>query len=131
MIVESIERATTEHVVFFLLTAWLDWRVRGAAEDELRGQIGHLPLTGPWDVKHRLRILRDRHDAISGESQTRAVADEAREVLHAANARLEWLRARAQGHAQRGARLKDRQGFDAPFRRAAPADLSTRQRVYR
>lgn len=90
MITRAIELAQTEHIVLFLLTAYVETleyyeRTRVALPEQVR----HLPLAGKADVDGRLRSLRallDQHDASARDA--RRVVEEAIDIFAAACRRL-------------------------------------------
>ncbi|MGZ5094423.1 MAG: hypothetical protein ACXWCY_20470 [Burkholderiales bacterium] len=90
-ITEAIKTADTEHVVYFLLTAYvetLDYY------DPLRSclpeHVKRLPMTGMSDVSERLRALRTAIGKYA-QSQARLLIEEVVEVFGAALQRLRAL----------------------------------------
>lgn len=90
-ITEAIKTADTEHVVYFLLTAYvetLDYY------DPLRSclpeHVKRLPMAGLSDVAQRLRALRTTIEHYA-QSQARLLIEEVLEVFSAALQRLRAL----------------------------------------
>jgi hypothetical protein len=86
MISNAIKLAQNEHVVYFLLTSYLDARSRDREGSALPEYVKRLPIAGRTDVDERLRVLSQ---ACRGEAADRAnvspVLSEAAEVLLAAS----------------------------------------------
>jgi hypothetical protein len=90
MIIDAIKNAETEHVVFFLLTAYLE------AVDYLDSRFGlpapvkRLPVSHRNDVRNRARVLHRALNA-AGAAEGRALIEEAAGVFNAAWQRLAIL----------------------------------------
>src|SRR5215212_5996364 len=103
----AIEFAQTEHIVCFLLTAYVE--TLGYYETTrlaLPEQIRHLPLAGKADVDGRLRILRallERRDATARDA--RGVTEEAIDIFAAACRRLNVIDALTTNRAQSAAMM--------------------------
>ena len=86
MISNAIKLARNEHVVYFLLTSYLDARSRDREGSGLPEYVKRLPIAGRTDVDERLRVV---NQACRNEAADRAtvppVLSEAAEVLLAAS----------------------------------------------
>jgi hypothetical protein len=95
-ITDALTQARTEHVIFFLLTAyaeslgWYDPRRSGVP-----GRVTRLPIAGRVDVVERLYVLRQVLEAHVRESEIRVLIEEAFEVFSAASRRLKFLQSAA------------------------------------
>jgi hypothetical protein len=102
MITDAIRQAQTDHVVYFLLTAYVEslgWF--DPPKSAFPADVTRLPVAGLSDVVQRLNALRDALQAYVLEpSRIRSVAEEAIDIFSAASQRLKSL-----GNAvQRGSR---------------------------
>jgi hypothetical protein len=90
-ITEAIKTADTEHVVYFLLTAYVETL---HYYDPLRAclpeHVKHLPMTGMSDISERLRAVRSAAEQ-HAEPQARLLMGEVLEVFSAALQRLSEL----------------------------------------
>jgi hypothetical protein len=90
MITDAIKLAPSEHVVYFLLTAYVETLgyvdLYGIPEDVKR-----LPISGKPDVSERLDIMRDVLDGPQSTTTVKAVIEEAVDVFGAASEQLERL----------------------------------------
>ena len=86
-IIEAINRAETEHAVYFLLTAYLESLWHSDKATGLRGSLRKLPIDGHNDVQERARVLSQ--DACTGHG---AIVSEAAEIFRAASERLHGAR---------------------------------------
>jgi hypothetical protein len=90
MITDAIKLAPSEHVVYFLLTAYVETLgyvdLYGIPEDVKR-----LPISGKPDVSERLDIMRDVLDGPQSTTTVKAVIEEAVDVFGAASEQLEKL----------------------------------------
>ena len=91
MISNAIRLAQNEHVVYFLLTSYLD--VRGGARDgaDLPPQVKRLPIRGEADVHQRLRVLSASSGSEAADANASPIVEEAAEVLRAASERIASL----------------------------------------
>ena len=90
-ITDAITKADTEHVVYFLLTAYVETlHYYDPLRSSLPEHVKRLPMAGISDVSKRLRALRNyiKHYA---HSQARVLIDEVLEVFSAAVTRLKTL----------------------------------------
>ena len=90
MITDAIKLAPSEHVVYFLLTAYVETLghidLYGIPEDVKR-----LPISGKPDVSERLDIMRDVLHGPPSTTTVKAVIEEAVDVFGAASEQLERL----------------------------------------
>ena len=90
MITDAIKLAPSEHVVYFLLTAYVETLgyidLYGIPEDVKR-----LPISGKPDVSERLDIMRDVLHRPQSTMTVKAVIEEAVDVFGAASEQLERL----------------------------------------
>jgi hypothetical protein len=102
IIIEAIRRARTEHVVYFLLSAWLETlvhtgRARALPEDAVR-----LPVREGREVPHRLHLIRERLACEKDIAPQRArVLEDAARAFAVAREKLRDLRVRAAYRRQR------------------------------
>jgi hypothetical protein len=93
LITDALGLAKNEHVVLFLLTAYVD--ALHCYEENLSAlhpQVTGLPLTGRADVAARLRVLRETQKPDENNAGTvSALAQEAIDVFVAASRRLNVL----------------------------------------
>ena len=92
-IVNAIRLAHTEHVVYFLLTAYVETLDHhDSVRSSLPAPVKRLPMAGKIDVVERLRALRDAAVAHAQSAcNVRVVIQEAVEVFSAAVQRLRTL----------------------------------------
>ena len=89
MLNDAIKLAETEHVVYFLLTSYVDTL---DFYDPIPARAKRLPMAGKADVLERLRILRNLREAhTQSGSIAHAVIEEAVDVFSAALQRLAAL----------------------------------------
>ena len=89
---EAIERADSEHVVTFLLAAYIETlHFYDGTRRALPAQVKYLPLAGKSDVIRRLQLLRGTLDACVDDRASRPIIEEAIEVFAAACSRLRVL----------------------------------------
>jgi len=96
MLTDAIKHAETEHVVYFLLTAYVE--TLGYADSYgVPEQVKRLAIRSKRDVRQRLGVMRDILEIpLHAHPHTRQVIEEAADVFDAASDRLLNL--------QRGAR---------------------------
>ena len=90
-ITDAIRTADTEHVVYFLLTAYIETLhyydpLRSALPEDVK----RLPMSGLSDVAERLRALRAATERYA-HSQVRLLIEEVVEVFRAALQRIRAL----------------------------------------
>jgi hypothetical protein len=106
-IIEALGRADTDHIVYFLLTAYaesLSWYDPPGACFPAR--VTRLPVASVDDVSERVHALKNAHDSqIARPSRARLILEEAIDVFDTASRRLKFLASRASGLA-RGARIR-------------------------
>ena len=86
MISNAIKLARNEHVVYFLLTSYLDARSRDRDGSALPEYVKRLPIAGRTDVDERLRALSQAcRGAAADRANVSPVLSEAAEVLLAAS----------------------------------------------
>jgi hypothetical protein len=93
LITHALDLAKSEHVVLFLLTAYVD-TLHYYEENlsALHPQVTGLPLTGRADVAARLRVLRDAQHRGDGHARAvPALVQEVIDVFAAASRRLNIL----------------------------------------
>lgn len=89
MIADAIAEATTEHEVYFLLTAYLESVRYGDQHGLLPDDLTRLPLAGPVDVENRLQHLWQDHACLPQAShRTYTLMREACNVMGRAYERL-------------------------------------------
>ena len=103
MIANAIKKARTEHVVYFLLTSYMEARACGDEHTDLPDEVTRFPIAGETDVGGRLHALQQ---SVQGKNETPPVVEEAVRVFSAAAEQLMWL--------------------NRPLR----ADLATREQVF-
>ena len=94
---EVIREATSEHEVYFLLTAYVEAVRHGDLLSSLPGQVRELPLTGLDDVRTRVDGLRAELGS-TRNTRTRVIVAESTEIFSEALNRLqclEWEKRRA------------------------------------
>jgi hypothetical protein len=90
-ITDAITTADTEHVVYFLLTAYVETlHYYDPLRSSLPEHVKRLPMAGISDVAERLRALRTSIEQYA-QSQARLLIEEALEVFSAALQRLKAL----------------------------------------
>ena len=96
IIVDAIRRASTEHVVYFLLSAWLETLVHTGRARALPAEAARLPVQGSVDVRRRLRIIREKLASDNDMAPQRVrVLEDAASALGAARVKLSYLWVRA------------------------------------
>ena len=103
MIADALNRAATDHVVYFLLTSYVDARIRDDMRGDIPDEVKLFPIAAIGDVQKRLEALERVRD---NRKTADALILEALHVFSAAAAKLTRL--------------------DRP----APATLTTRKRVF-
>ena len=96
IIVDAIRRARTEHVVYFLLSAWLETLAHTGRARVLPDEAARMPVRSSVDVTRRLRLIREKLASDHEISPQRArVLEDAACALHAARIKLSdlWVRA--------------------------------------
>lgn len=113
MISDVMHRASSEHEIFFLLTAYVESLRYSDIPGALPEHLTRLPLSGTGDVHRRRNALRTELNTVTAEhtGKRRAILLEAANVLGAALERLEWL--------QQEACLPSRRSGLRPSRQAA------------
>jgi hypothetical protein len=90
-ITDAITTADTEHVVYFLLTAYVETlHYYDPLRSSLPEHVKRLPMAGISDVADRLRALRGSIERYA-QSQARLLIEEVLEVFSAALQRLKAL----------------------------------------
>jgi hypothetical protein len=89
MITDAIKQAPSEHVVYFLLTAYVE--TLGCVDLGIPEDVKRLPISGKPDVHERLGIMRDVLNRPRGVNTEKAVVEEAVDVFGAASEQLERL----------------------------------------
>jgi hypothetical protein len=85
IITDAIKCADTEHVVYFLLTAYVETLdYYEPARSVVPPQVKRLPMVGKADVFERLRALRGALLNGRAESRARHIFDEAIDIFTAA-----------------------------------------------
>ena len=102
MIADVMNRAPTDHIVYFLLTSYVHACACADKHGQIPGVVKRFPIAGVADIEERLNVLRHLPD----RKPTHAVVSEMVDVFNAAAAKLEWTA------------------------RPAPAETSTRRRVF-
>ena len=93
-ITEAIELATTEHVIHFLLTAYVETlHYYDTTRAVVPANVQSLPLTGKPDVNKRLHVLRGTLTACCDNADARLAIEEGIDVFTAACSRLRALEA--------------------------------------
>ena len=99
IITEALNQAYTDHVVYFLLTAYVEslaWY--DTARWYLPPAVTRLPICGVMDVGERLSALRCVAAALSGDTAgRRSLLQEALDVFSVASQRLKALRGATPG----------------------------------
>jgi hypothetical protein len=90
MLTTAIELAETDHVIYFLLTAYVDTLdYYDPPRSFLSAHVRRLPITGQSDVSERLRILRDTLKShVEDNPGVGVIIEEAIDVFSAASQRL-------------------------------------------
>lgn len=89
MITDAIRQAQTEHVVYFLLTAYVESRAHDDESGGLPAEVKRLPIAGNGDLAQRVLALSAASAMSAPDSDsTSAMTREALEVLTAASQRL-------------------------------------------
>jgi hypothetical protein len=80
IIIDAIRRARTEHVVYFLLSAWLETLQYTGRARAFPAGVTVLPVRDDRDVIHRLRLIRRKlaSDADTPPRRRRVLEDAAR-----------------------------------------------------
>src|SRR5262245_53689021 len=90
-IADAIRAAESEHVVLFLLTAYLEsLSVFGDTPGSIPASVRHLPLVGKSDVEDRIALLRALVHA-GAASHEQAGHEETLDVLVAASKQLHLM----------------------------------------
>jgi hypothetical protein len=90
-ITEAIKTADTEHVVYFLLTAYVETlQYYDPLRSCLPEHVKRLPMAGMSDVSERLRAVRSASEQ-NAQSEARTLIEEVFEVFSAAFQRLSAL----------------------------------------
>jgi hypothetical protein len=89
MITDAIKQAPSEHVVYFLLTAYVE--TLGYVDLGIPEDVKRLPISGRPDVHERLGIMRDVLEKPRGTQTRKAVVEEAVDVFGAASEQLAKL----------------------------------------
>jgi hypothetical protein len=89
MITDAIKQAPSEHVVYFLLTAYVE--TLGYVDLGIPEDVKRLPISGRPDVHERLGIMRDVLERPRGMQTRKAVVEEAVDVFGAASEQLAKL----------------------------------------
>ncbi|MPZ43683.1 MAG: hypothetical protein GEV05_09815 [Betaproteobacteria bacterium] len=91
MIIEAISTADTEHVVSFLLTAYVETLEYYDSEQcLLSAEVKRLPIRGMPDISHRVCVLDGAIDR-SAQRQSPSLIQEAVDVFGSALQRLQHL----------------------------------------
>ena len=93
VLTEAIRTAKTEHVVYFLLAAYVETLdYFDPLRSSLPESVKKLPIDGKADVVERLRALRAvAYEHAHGETRSRLLLDEAADVFTSASQRLRAL----------------------------------------
>ena len=112
MIIEAIETAKTNHVVYFLLAAYVETLgFYDSSRSGLPARVKNLPVRGRADVRERLRALRGLvANSTDCPRDVRRVVDEAVVVFATAASRLSALERPQQCHEP----VKDDSGRQSP-----------------
>jgi hypothetical protein len=99
IIVDAIRRARTEHVVYFLLSAWLETLVHTGRARALPADAARLPVREGREVPRRLHLIREKLACEKDLTprRTRVLEDAAR-AFAVARDKLRDLRASAAHH---------------------------------
>jgi hypothetical protein len=125
-IIEALRRADTDHIVYFLLTAYaesLSWYDLPGSRFPAR--VTRLPVASVDDVSERVNALKNAQESqVPRPSRARVILEEAIDVFDTASRRLKFLARRASGLA-RGARAeRARDHMRAPLPHPQPRDES-------
>lgn len=95
LINDAIREASTEHEIFFLLTAYVEAVGYCDKLQLLPGEMRDLPLAGASDVKARVHALQQRLQSVASGSDiaARSTMGEALEIFNTALRRLGSLQA--------------------------------------
>jgi hypothetical protein len=94
IIIDALKLAKTEHVVYFLLTAYIETvGHRGATARVLPKEARRMPVRDADDVARRLRVLRGKRGGFKARRNAKAI-DEVVSAFSAAAERLRALGAR-------------------------------------
>ena len=93
MITDAIETAQTQHVIYFLLTAYVETLgFYDPPRSLLPPVVNRLPVSGNSDVTERLRVLRETLDSnVRDISSVRVLIQEAIDLFDTASHRLRIL----------------------------------------
>jgi hypothetical protein len=93
MLNDAIRTAQTEHVIYFLLTAYVETLdYYDPPRSCLPSCVNRLPIVGNGDVTERLRALRETLDSnVQDSSDVRAILQEALDLFDTAWQRLQAL----------------------------------------
>jgi hypothetical protein len=107
-LIEALRRADTDHIVYFLLTAYaesLSWYDPPGSCFPAR--VTRLPVASVDDVSERVNALKNaRESQVPRPSRARVILEEAIDVFDTASQRLKLLASRASGLA-RGVRTRE------------------------
>lgn len=97
MISNAIKLAQNEHVVYFLLTSYLEARGSGHHGSALPARVKRLPIAGKTDVHERLRALSEACGTeVADHASLSPIFKEAVDVLSAASERIASLQSSEQ-----------------------------------
>ena len=90
-ITDAVKQANTEHVVYFLLTAYLE-ALGYTGRASVPPPVQHLPVVNTTDVHERLDVLREALDSPApSRPDVRPMIEEAADLFSAASEQLENL----------------------------------------
>ena len=89
MITDAIKQAPSEHVVYFLLTAYVE--TLGYVDLGIPEDVKRLPISGKPDVHERLGMMRDVLKSPRDINAEKGIVEEAVDVFGAASEQLERL----------------------------------------
>ena len=113
IIIDALKLASTEHVVYFLLTAYVETvEHRGPAARALPKEAKRMPVRDADDVVRRLQALRSKRPATHAPREAKIVD----EVIAAFSAAAEKLRALGARISAPGVRACVRYSLVAPLR---------------
>lgn len=88
IIIDALKLAASEHIVYFLLTAYVETvEHRGVAARAVPEDAKRMPVRDAGDVMHRLSLLRSRRAATTAPREARMI-DEVAAAFSAAADRL-------------------------------------------
>lgn len=118
MIADVMNRAPTDHIVYFLLTSYVHARACADTRGQIPSVVKRFPIAGVADIEERLEVLRRLPN--DGKAAHRLVS-EVLDVFNAAAAKLG--RSAHPAPADAGTRQR---AFGVPVQRGAPHSLNTR-----